>query len=364
MSTAPFTKKSRPALSGVQALRGFAASMVVIFHATSVWSVRVNGSASAGWTNGSAGVDIFFVISGLVMAISTIGLEHPLRPARDFLTRRLIRICPLYWAATIGALLLLKASHAGDKESFGYVVSSFLFLPCRNIHGEPFPILNAGWTLSFEMFFYLLFALALAMRISVARLLTPVMISLAVLGLFRTTHWIDASLLLNPLLLEFLMGLLLGHFLIKGYRMPWKVALLIGIPAIAMILTAPVSESPWLRFASWGIPAALIVHMVVMLEGRFGSSYPPWLLTIGDASYSLYLLHTLIQGPLSSVLLRVHLIRPGHLNEIFTVTLLLGTAIISSVVSFRAFEKPINTYLRKRLLEPRIPVSPAVSAPV
>src|ERR1700677_21742 len=148
---------------GIQILRGLAACMVVVHHATQMWSqsvTRITGLPV--WWTGAAGVDIFFVISGFVMAVSTIGREHKTHPARSFLERRIIRIFPLYWI--VSAVLLLKVAAlewhpqlAGSSPhvhvTFGYLLASFLLIPYRDSLGNILPLLIAGWTLSYEMFF-------------------------------------------------------------------------------------------------------------------------------------------------------------------------------------------------------------------
>ncbi|WP_433969684.1 acyltransferase family protein [Tunturiibacter gelidiferens] len=210
-------------------LRGLAASMVVIHHSTQSWSQNLGKGVSAPtWEGGAAGVDIFFVISGFVMAISTIGREHKDHPALSFLERRLIRIFPLYWLVSLVYLLKVTIVRwyprfAGSGQHvqtpLGYILSSFLLIPYRDSIGNIQPLLNVGWTLSFEMFFYFLFASALAFRIRVAYFLTPIMSILVVAGTLRGAHWPAILVLTDPILLEFLAGLLLGQLVIQGIRL-------------------------------------------------------------------------------------------------------------------------------------------------
>ena len=99
---------------------------------------------------GQAGVDVFFVISGFIMWMVT---AEPVGPAQ-FLWHRVVRIVPLYWIAT-----LIMAAHRSSSVSD--TVNSLLFWPYRDANDELWPVLVQGWTLNFEMFFYLLFAAAL-----------------------------------------------------------------------------------------------------------------------------------------------------------------------------------------------------------
>src|ERR1700735_3086724 len=103
-SAAPGEREDR--LQGIQALRGVAALMVVVYHVTRVAVDRVdNLPSSLVWKAGEAGVDIFFAISGLVMGITY--YRRRSQDWRDFLSRRLTRIVPMYWLATSLKLAIL-----------------------------------------------------------------------------------------------------------------------------------------------------------------------------------------------------------------------------------------------------------------
>ena len=162
---------ARPTFRGIQALRGFAAALVVVLHATGQ-PFGMEASKPWVWMRGHAGVDIFFVISGFVMAISATGQGRP--TAGEFLRRRILRIVPLYWIFTLVMLakILAVKVHPGLgrdvvhlQTPIGYVLASLFFIPYRNSQGDIAPVLAVGWTLSFEMLFYLLFALALKWKV-------------------------------------------------------------------------------------------------------------------------------------------------------------------------------------------------------
>ena len=200
-------------------MRGLAACMVVVYHATQIWVGHV-GALAGTWWNGVAGVDILFVISGFVITVSTRQKSNIPHPAWDFMERRLVRIVPMYWLMTALTLLKLYGVHLHPDMknngphaviSAGYVVSSFFFVPFRNSLGAVQPVLMVGWTLSFEMLFYLLFACALALRISEVRLLAPAMVALAAIGLWHGNIDPAIGVLASPLLLEFLAGVLIGR---------------------------------------------------------------------------------------------------------------------------------------------------------
>jgi exopolysaccharide production protein ExoZ len=341
-------------------LRGLAACMVVLFHATQIWSIHVvNQQNSLAWIRGGAGVDIFFVISGFVMMVSSSGMQGA-HPGRDFLERRWIRIAPLYWIITSVVLMqLLLQSHpepqSGSKQlvvSLPYVVSSYLFIPYRNSLGSTEPLLSVGWTLSFEMFFYFLFAAGLALRISVVRFLAPIMVTLVIVGNFRQHTWPALTVLANPLLLEFLAGVLLGYAVLQGVRLQWQVAMLLGVLGLVAIPILPAVGGLLIRILIWGVPALLIVMSGVMLEDRFGKSVPRWALLLGDASYSLYLSHLLVMSMAGALLVRLHVLAfgvTGRPYKAITILVCVSLSIFGSLLLYWWVENPLNKTLRRRL---------------
>jgi len=107
-------------------------------------------------------VDVFFVVSGFTIAyVGNI-------PARDFILRRLIRIIPLYWVASIGTYLVAKMEPSmvqSNSADISDLLYSLFFIPHVNKVGDIAPILALGWTLNYEMYFYFLFAIALTFSI-------------------------------------------------------------------------------------------------------------------------------------------------------------------------------------------------------
>lgn len=364
-------RKSRHTFLGVQALRGFAAAIVVIHHSTLMWTQRViSPDSTAYWANGAAGVDIFFVISGFVMAVSTIGREHKTHPAGNFMMRRIIRIVPIYWFLTFLYLLKWVVVHRypqfangahSVKVSAAYIVSSLLFIPYRNSFGNTQPLLIVGWTLSFEMFFYLLFAGALALRIGVVRVLTPILILLAIVGTMRSPSWPAFTSLASPLLLEFLAGLLLGHAVIRGFRSRNWLFPAAAAVALPILLFGSLSGP---RILLWGVPAYLIVQGVVLLEDRWGTLWPKWLLLIGDASYSLYLSHLLVFAVLIKILPRLHLMNHGIVriqDEAITILICLVISVAVAIPLYWWVEKPATRILRRVILKEGPPQTAAVT---
>lgn len=290
----------RGELLSIQYLRAAAAIAVLIFHVTD----RVGARLGAG----AAGVDVFFVISGFIMWV--IGARGSPGPAA-FLTRRAERIIPLYWAVTmalLGAWMLAPGLFKTLQPTASHVILSLLFVPHADPTGLVAPLVEPGWTLNFEMFFYLVFALTLwvpGQRRLAA--LTGVLALLVGLGAALKPASAVASTYTSPLLLEFLAGVWLGWAWNKGLRLPilLSVAMLAaGLGAIAYLEWAKIDIAPW-RTLAWGGPSVLIVAGGLGLERAGAAPRWPWARFLGDASYSIYLIHGLVVAAVLKIFTRM-----------------------------------------------------------
>jgi len=294
----------------VQALRAVAASLVVVHHSITMWLDWVMRRPSAPhWNNGATGVDIFFVISGFVMAISLPGLACKPNKAGVFLWRRFTRVVPLYWGALTYKLLQLQLWPTRSPNAIltpWRIASSYLFIPARNGNGDMFPIVTVGWTLNYEVFFYFLFATALALNVSPLAFLTPCLTAIALVGMLRPQSWPDFTALASPLVIEFLFGVILAHFAMRRKLPGKRLAAVLLVGGFATLMLIPVAQAPW-GLLRWGLPAAAVVTGAVALEGQLGRRLPKWLLAAGDASYALYLSHTFILPYLGNAMRRAHM---------------------------------------------------------
>ncbi len=146
----------------LQALRAIAAWLVIAAHALLdvTHSELSNPMTSFAWALGTIGVYIFFVISGFIMVhICWDDFALP-GAAQRFMRRRIVRIVPLYWVATIAALVFHRVS-AKAPEGWAELLQSLLFIPYYKENDGWRPILSQGWTLNYEMMFYAIFAVAL-----------------------------------------------------------------------------------------------------------------------------------------------------------------------------------------------------------
>lgn len=311
---------------------------------------------SGSWPLGLAhGVDLFFVISGFIMVVAT--QDSAVTP-RLFLLRRFLRIAPLYYALT-GFMLLVFAIRPGLLQSFVFewphVLASFAFWPMINpATGETTPVLIPGWTLQYEMFFYLLFALAMpAGRWSLA-LLGAIFLALVAIG----QAWqggTAVSFFAAPVILQFLMGVGLGRAFQQGLfpRTPlahaWicRASVMAGVVlAFAALIFAPaVLPAVWAPLQS-GLLAVLIVAGLVWLERENRMPDWRWLLVMGDASYAIYLAHPSILSASYQVWTALKL--PASLWGLAFACV--GASIAAGLLIHAAIELPLRRRLRRLTL--------------
>ena len=144
-------------------------------------------------------------------------------PLAEFLRRRFVRVAPLYWLFTslmLGLILLTPAMVSHNDLTLRRGISSYLFYPWPRAGGDVYPILGLGWTLNYEMLFYLAYAVALCFprRIGLAGI-TGVFLLATTFGRMAPASWIAFRFWTDPIILEFLFGVLLGCLYLGGVRL-------------------------------------------------------------------------------------------------------------------------------------------------
>ena len=355
-------------IRSIQIIRAIAALAVTLMHAMILWGDKVGAAHAFSWTNGAAGVDLFFVVSGFIMIVSGSKLaksEEP-RPARRFMAARLIRLVPLYWIATTLKLAMLMAAPAqalvNARPPLINVICSYLFIPSLNAKGEVYPIVVVGWTLSFELLFYLLFAAALAVRAKPLGLLLPVLATLSLVSLLRTPDWPPLSTLASPLLLEFLMGMIVGEAFLEG-RLA-GVSTIVGMLLLGAGLTwlavGPYDDL-WVRAIGFGLAAMAALAGGLCLERFCQAKWTNPAVLLGEASYSLYLVHGFVLPIVGYIVTKLHLPAP-----VVGLAIVLGgssAAVVAALLSYKFVEQPIISQLNKRFRtrgpERELAISPA-----
>jgi peptidoglycan/LPS O-acetylase OafA/YrhL len=337
----------------IQILRGVAALAIVVLHAlhdAGQITARAGGVFHAPVLPLGAGVDLFFVISGFVMVVASKRLFAQPGSGRLFLGRRVARIVPIYWVVTTAFLVILLARPGvlnSEAPSLAEAIKSYLFIPyLKEADGLMQPIYKLGWTLNYEMFFYLAFAVAVMLpAFRAVAALSAFMIGLVLLGLWLDPAPGPLSFWTQAIILEFVAGMWIGLAWLRGLRIGVGAAASLVLAGLAiLLLTDPdaVDFAGVQRLWRWGLPAALIVAAAALLPmpRLDGSPAAAALSRVGDASYALYLCHPFALRGLAVIWERAGLGQTlGPWAYVVAATLL---ATLASFVIYALFEKPVT----------------------
>lgn len=337
-------------LQGVEAARGLAAMLVVLVHASAMLAPAkyLGEMPLAGlFKFGHAGVDYFFVLSGFIIYFihaHELGQRHRLGV---YWQKRFVRIYPVYWIVLAGYGLLLWVSPTpGLTERIPAVVASAVVLYPHSLG----PILGVAWSLSHEILFYLMFSVLFISR-TWGRLVMGVWGVLIVFnvltGTFTDSFW--GGFVLRLFNAHFFFGLLVAHA-VRHWPVRWPALFLWGGTGLffgAGLLESwgPAMPTEWppLHLA-YACGAAAMLYGVVMLERSGRLVVPRLAVTLGTASYSIYLLHTIIIVLLQQVLL---LIKPHvPLPPTLVLAVIVVVAVGVSVEFSRRVEQPLMRRLR------------------
>ena len=335
----------------IQVCRGIAALLVVLTHIHGIEETHFASHRLRLFGFGDLGVDLFFVISGIVIASVTAGRFGSSRNAAVFLYHRLARIFPIFWIYT--TLSLLANRLAPHPRPYN-LLASYLLVPTY----IPM-LLFQGWTLSFELYFYLVITLLLLLapeRI-VPWLLALWGIAIVVLKLHIGLSPIPIiQLVTNPSTLEFLAGYALFHLYHRSRLHPAVGILLLGVSLLwltAIILhDNPISivNHPWKRPLLYGSFATLFLYGAMELERTKLIRYLPSLRAIGDWSYSIYLSHVLVLNVVARLFARF---LDGTGALILLTIAGIAAVLVVGYLSYTYMERPLIALLYQRTPSPR-----------
>lgn len=343
--------KSTSTLISIQYLRALAAMMVVLTHLHPQWLRMGYEGPWPFWL--ISGVDIFFVISGFIMAQTT---QSQTQSPGTFYLRRILRIVPLYWLLTsvvVVVVLLRPDLLQSTRFDTWHVISSYLFIPSANpATGHLEPVLVPGWTLNYEMFFYVLFGAALLLPKPVrATAMTLVICTLVLAG---TTLSIDEpafKFYTSSIMLEFIFGIWLSQAYTNGkldLSIPLAGTLVLFGLALLPLFAALDAELP--RALTMGLPAVLLVGGALALEQKDTLPRNESLFVLGNISYSLYLSHPIVLSATSQLWRKADLHEPHGLfgNAGILIFSILATtlAIVAGLLTYRYLEQPMTRKLK------------------
>lgn len=338
----------------LQYLRGIAALLVVYFHA--VLQLKNLGVVSSGLPLfGESGVDMFFVLSGFLMWITT---DRSAISPGAFIVNRLIRIVPLYWGLTVAAgvvALLLPEVLKHTKFEAVHFFSSLFFLPSINPSylddaSETLkltPVLVPGWTLNYEMFFYVIFAAVISLS-GALRLPAIVFVFLAICAWGGFVGNSDSPITFygNTIIFEFVFGIIIAIAVRHGITIRPVLALLGAVVGICTVVYFNIIDIPMPRAIVFGIPAALLVYSLCCLERHTRTIRLPLLKALGDASYSLYLTHVFTLVICRLIFSRLFTSDALWREWLFTLFCMALSSVVALAV-YNLYEKPAAVYLKR-----------------
>jgi exopolysaccharide production protein ExoZ len=347
----PTARKAR--LEGVEAGRGVAALLVVLYHAALHVEGDVPGSVVL-WGLphfGHAGVDFFFVLSGFI--ISFVHRTDLGRPERlgHYLERRFTRVLPFYWLVLSFLLLDTWLLHRAQFPGVREVLSNVLLLPQAKDQ-----IVGGAWTLVFELTFYLVFAIAICSR----RIGAVVLCAWAVLvaaGLFLNPSSLSAALVVatSPFCIEFFLGI--GAAVVLSRRTVPFSGLLLTIGLIGFALAGLCEVAGFLygfgataRLA-YGTCSFMVILAVVERERSGRLKVPRFMAVLGRASYSVYLVHLIAIGITFKFLSMAVPLAPSWAFPVWA--LLCSMGLTAGVLASIWVEQPVIRFVRANVFAAR-----------
>lgn len=358
-------------IESLQALRGLAAILVMLFHyrfylrsqvenGTTIWD------ALFGW--GIIGVDIFFIISGFIMVYTTQNYTQSLFSTKRFLINRAIRIFPMYY---IGLLITFLLSGAMSTFHYPEKVQNLLSALTFTVYKTDITphyiddggMYNIRWTLNYEVYFYMAFSVCLLVKHRLLALIgfSAFMICLipAIAGFQPTTsiqgypfHSPTLGLLTNPVFLEFIIGAIVGYLYLKLKNITSStkiqaIASFISLTLFMYLIYGIYNES----LRAFNTESAIILGVFILfitLADPLLKKYIPHILTyLGDISFSLYLLHGAIG---SAVMKRMEPFELSNYKGIVTVIIAISLSIFISHLTHKYIEIRLTRKLKKRML--------------
>lgn len=340
-------------LVSIQYLRAVAALMVVFHHSLKQID---DYSDNLIITNiGAAGVDIFFIISGFVIWLVTCKKDDSII---NFLLKRVVRVVPIYWAVTMLIVVVCVSYPSVFKTTivgFWPVVKSLFFIPHYSLAFPEsiFPILVPGWTLNYEMFFYFVFSASFLFKRKLI-FLGAIFVSLVLLGFVVKSESAVFLTYTNSLLLEFLAGVLIGKCYTEGWLSRVSVLNASSLIFLSVLFFAIsmffFNDGESDRVIKWGGPSLLLIIGVISLEIHNKIHVKKLFIFVGDASYSIYLLHILALGLLRFLWVKVVDVGDSTFEAYFFVVVCVVFSTFIGCVVHKLIEDPLTKCIRKLLI--------------
>lgn len=318
------------------------------------------------WGGGGFGVDLFFIISGFIMVCTTWGGDGTFRYTIEFYIKRFARIFPVYAVLTLVSIFTIRGGMAffDSPTNVHSLIKALLFLPQGDIAAKPIygvAPLVVGWTLNYEMYFYLIFGACLLLkRFRWAALATTAVMTLIVVP-YLTTGSVTASaysnyaysffyvnLITNPIIWLFMAG--------AGIALIYKSKIEIKSQFWCLILVSTTAASTIYQYLSWyradhgifmwGLSLVPLVLSLAIASKNIRIPAPYIFTYLGNISFSLYLIHLPVKSGLEIIFRHIGATAEG---VPFFVLMVLAS-IIAAAISHRYLEQSLSNWVKKKLL--------------
>ncbi|MBW4630547.1 MAG: acyltransferase [Iphinoe sp. HA4291-MV1] len=350
------TKKK---LNLIQVFRGVAALLVVLAHGDLIFHQNLNRDFLFDiFGFGGSGVDFFFVLSGfIIFYVNQNDIGKPFK-LREFFFKRFVRIYPIYWIVLTGKLLASVNSLYSNTQELNlidYIKAYLLFPQDRTILSKSF--LGVSWTLSYEIFFYLIFCLLIFLK---PKFYTPIILTwfagifLNLIGIIQPPqNSVLLQFLLSELHIEFFLGVLAAYF-VSHYRISYgKQLLFVGLFLYTLAaINYYYKIFPLSKIITFGIPSTTLVVGAAALEMTKSINIPFVLILLGDASYSIYLIHGFVMNNFTKVAIKLEIVdfltQNPLLFSLFAIVNAIA-AVFVGITMYLYIEKPVISLLRHQV---------------
>lgn len=350
MSNELGTAMVKSQIQSLQVFRGLAALAVVAQHAvlsTEAFIGKLPDALARVLNLGYLGVDFFFVLSGFIIMYAHMSDERTLSAVRRYSFKRLVRVFPAYLPISI-ALIALYSWLPGFSASAdrGYsVVSSLLLIPADGP-----PALSVAWTLVHELMFYVVFLLYfLGRRWLVLGFLAWAALILAGQQVQPMAGWLRYPLsLLN---IEFMLGVL-SAWVVRSWALRvrlgsgWRLLVVAGTLVACFGLVLIWNEATAYARLVFAFGLALLIAGFAILEQSATLHWPSVMLLIGNASYSIYLVHNPLLSVTQRLAVRIGLAWGGGM--LFGIVCSLLAGYVYYLVVERSAIRVFQSYLKAR----------------
>ncbi|MEO6284216.1 MAG: acyltransferase [Dyadobacter sp.] len=351
-------------INSIQVLRGIAALIVTIYHLKDVVKKSDPFAQELDFlfNSGPAGVALFFVISGFIMVYITRNTRGSLTGVYQFIVKRFIRIWPAYVVITV-FYYLLQHRIEPDQASLTELALSIFFIPASAT--EPpfygYATLPVGWSLNYEIYFYLLIAISLCfakyrwyvffLLIIVAMVVVPSIFGNFTLKPNEARDYGSAylNMITNPIVWNFVYGVLLGLIynnpaLSRGFSAffskKWLAATCIALAGWQYVSGFFGGLGP----LQWGVGSTLLFAAFIFYTKGRTIIFPAWLVRLGDISFSIYLIHLPVVVAVSYVFSRIGY--PVYSTGTAMFCFSLSLTLIFSHISYEYLEIRLSNHLK------------------